>query len=94
MECPRARGHRDWDRGVGLCTCAALRDHRVNDHVLGFLRALKAVAWGFLGLRKNSEHGDDAARLTPGRLILAAVLATAVFVAVLLLIIRIVTAQV
>lgn len=57
-----------------------------------FLRTLKTVAWGFLGLRKKSGHDDDAAKLTPGHLILAGLLATAVFVLALIIIVKLVTA--
>jgi hypothetical protein len=57
-----------------------------------FLRTLKTVAWGFLGLRKRSGHDDDAAKITPGHLILAGLLAGAIFVAVLIIIVSLVTA--
>lgn len=57
-----------------------------------FLRTLKTVAWGFLGLRKRAGHDEDVARMTPGHLLLAGVLATVVFVLVLIGIVRWVTA--
>lgn len=57
-----------------------------------FLRTLKTVAWGFLGLRKRAGHDDDAAKMTPGHLILAGLLATVIFVLVLIGIVRLVTA--
>lgn len=57
-----------------------------------FLRTLKTVAWGFLGLRKKAGHDDDVAKMTPGHLILAGVLATVVFVLVLMGIVSLVTA--
>lgn len=56
-----------------------------------FLRTLKTVAWGFLGLRKRAGQDDDAARMTPGHLILAGLLATAIFVLVLIGIVSMVT---
>lgn len=30
-----------------------------------FLRSIKAVAWSFLGVRKNSEFQEDMASITP-----------------------------
>ena len=57
-----------------------------------FLRTLKTVAWGFLGLRKGAGHSDDVSKLTPGYLILAGLLAGVIFVGVLILIVRLVTA--
>lgn len=57
-----------------------------------FLRTLKTVAWGFLGLRKKSGHDDDAAKMTPAHLILAGLFATAIFVLTLIVIVNLVTA--
>ena len=56
-----------------------------------FLRTLKTVAWGFLGLRKGAGHDDDVSKLTPGYLILAGLFAGVVFVGALILIVRLVT---
>jgi len=49
---------------------------------------MKAVLWGLLGVRKGEGSRDDAARLNPVHLIVAGVLAAAVFVLGLLLIVR------
>ncbi|WP_459616487.1 DUF2970 domain-containing protein [Bordetella sp. 2513F-2] len=54
----------------------------------GFVRVMKAVLWGLLGVRKGEGSRDDAARLNPVHLIVAGVLAAAVFVLGLLLIVR------
>lgn len=64
----------------------------MNEPRPGFLRTLKTVAWGFLGLRKRSGYDDDFSRLSPGHLILAGLLAGAVFVGVLILVVSLVTA--
>jgi hypothetical protein len=53
----------------------------------GFLRTLKAVAWGFFGVRKNIDHAKDT-KLDPFHIILAGLIAAAVLVIGLLLIIR------
>lgn len=51
-----------------------------------FKQTLKAVAWGFFGVRKRSDQAKDAEKISPGYLIIVALLATAVFVAVLLVV--------
>lgn len=53
-----------------------------------FLQTLKAVAWGFFGVRKNSDHAQDTKTLDPFHVILAGLFAGAVLVVGLLLIIR------
>jgi hypothetical protein len=47
-------------------------------------RTLKAVAWSFLGIRKDSEYQEDLGRLNPLHVILAALLAVAVLVGALI----------
>lgn len=49
-----------------------------------FLQTMKAVAWGMLGIRKGKGHQEDFSRLNPLHLILAGLLATAVFVLALI----------
>jgi hypothetical protein len=46
-------------------------------------RTIKAVAWSFLGIRKNSEYQQDLGRLNPLHVIVAALLAVALFVGAL-----------
>ena len=53
-----------------------------------FLRSLRTVAWGFLGVRKNSEYKDDLAQVNPFHLIIAALLGALFFIGTLLLIVR------
>jgi hypothetical protein len=47
-------------------------------------RTIKAVAWSLLGIRKNSEYEQDLGRLNPLHVIVAALLAVALFVAALM----------
>ncbi|MCY1546142.1 hypothetical protein D9M68_821210 [compost metagenome] len=49
---------------------------------------MKAVAWGFFGVRKGAGHREDIARLNPVHVIVAGLLAAALFVTVLVLIVR------
>jgi Protein of unknown function (DUF2970) len=43
-------------------------------------RTVKAVAWSFLGIRKNSEYQEDLGRLNPLHVIAAALVGVALFV--------------
>ncbi|MGH8332966.1 MAG: DUF2970 domain-containing protein [Pseudomonas sp.] len=63
-----------------------LRD--VSQRKLSFLQTLKAVAWGFFGVRKGSGYREDVAKLNPVHVIVAGLLAAAVFVVVLVTIVR------
>lgn len=53
-----------------------------------FLRTMGAVLWSFFGVRKSSEHARDAEQLNPVHVIIAGVLAAALFVLILILIVR------
>jgi hypothetical protein len=52
---------------------------------LNFLQTLKAVAWGFFGVRKGKGYHEDIAKLNPVHLIIAGILAAVIFVVVLVL---------
>lgn len=62
--------------------------HKLSQRKLNFLQTLKAVAWGFFGVRKNKGHQEDVAKLNPVHLIIAAIISTLVFVVGLVLIAR------
>jgi hypothetical protein len=53
-----------------------------------FLRTLRSVAWAFFGVRKSSEYERDVQQLNPIHLIIAGLLAAAVFIGVLIMIVR------
>jgi hypothetical protein len=54
------------------------------------LVVIKTVLSAFLGIRKRSQHEQEAVRLTPGQIIVTGVLAAAVFVASLMLLVRLI----
>lgn len=56
------------------------------------LRTVKAVAWGFFGVRKNSAYQEDIARLTPLHIVLVGLVAVALFVGALILLVKYVVA--
>lgn len=47
---------------------------------LSFLQTVKAVAWSFLGIRKRAGYEQDVQRLNPVHVILAGLIAAALFV--------------
>lgn len=55
----------------------------ISRRKLNFFQTLKAVAWGFLGVRKGKGYSEDTSTLNPVHLILAGLLAAAAFVIIL-----------
>ena len=58
-----------------------------------FLRTFQAVAWSFFGVRKGAEYEKDVAQLNPLHVIVAGVIAAALFVVALVLVVRFVIAS-
>lgn len=56
---------------------------------LSFGATMKAVFWSFFGVRKRKDYEDDSANLNPVHLIIGGLLGAAVFVAMLVLVVRI-----
>ncbi|WP_244814536.1 DUF2970 domain-containing protein [Caballeronia sp. Lep1P3] len=54
----------------------------------GFLKLLKAVFWSFFGVRRRADLESDAAQLNPLHLIAAGVIGAALFIGLLLVIVR------
>ena len=48
-----------------------------------FLRSLRLVAWGFLGVRKNSEYQRDLEQVNPFHVILAGIIGVLLLVLLL-----------
>ncbi|KOF52521.1 MULTISPECIES: DUF2970 domain-containing protein [unclassified Achromobacter] len=55
---------------------------------LSFVQTVKAVAWAFFGVRKGAGYREDIARLNPVYVIVAGLLAAALFVTALVFIVR------
>jgi hypothetical protein len=53
-----------------------------------FVQTLKAVAWSFFGVRKSSEYEKDVSQLNPVHVIVAGILAAALFVVGLIVLVR------
>lgn len=59
----------------------------------GFGATMRAVFWSFFGVRKRKDYERDAANLNPLHLIVAALLGVALFIGVLVLLVRIAVAR-
>jgi hypothetical protein len=59
--------------------------HQRKGSVLG---TVKAVLWGFLGVRRNTDYQKDVARLNPVHLIVVGIVMALVFVLSLILIVN------
>jgi amino acid transporter len=58
-----------------------------------FGATLRAVFWSFFGVRKGRDYAHDAANLNPVHVIVAALIGVAIFIGVLVLLVRIAVAQ-
>lgn len=54
----------------------------------GWLRALKAVAWAFFGVRNSREYHKDLSELKPHHLIIAGLIGGLLFILALVFIVR------
>lgn len=58
-----------------------------------FLATMKAVFWSFLGIRKKSDYEQDAAQLNPVHVVIAAVIGALIFIATLVIVVKMVVAK-
>jgi hypothetical protein len=58
-----------------------------------FLDVIKTVAFGALGVRRRSDHERGAARIKPIYIIVAGIIAAALFILTLITVVRIVVAS-
>jgi hypothetical protein len=54
---------------------------------------MKAVFWSFFGVRKRKDYEHDAANLNPVHVIIGALIGVAVFIGVLLFVVRLAVAK-
>ncbi|MFG6440693.1 DUF2970 domain-containing protein [Roseateles sp. LKC17W] len=52
------------------------------------IQTISAVAWSFFGVRRGRDHENDMAKLNPVHVIIAGLLGAALFVLVLVLVVR------
>lgn len=53
-----------------------------------FIQTMRAVAWSFFGIRRSADHANDVDKLNPVHLVIAGVIGAAVFVTLLVLLVR------
>ena len=58
-----------------------------------FLYSLRAVFWSFFGLRRKSDFDTDSAKLNPVHIVIAALIGVAVFIGLLITIVKLVVAK-
>jgi hypothetical protein len=58
-----------------------------------FFATMKAVFWSFFGVRKKSDYEQDAAQLNPVHVLIAGVIGALIFIATLVIIVKIVVAK-
>ena len=58
-----------------------------------FGATMKAVFWSFFGVRKKSDYEKDAAQLNPVHVLLAGVIGALIFIATLIMIVKMVVAK-
>ena len=52
------------------------------------LQTFRAVAWSFFGIRRSADHAQDMQKLNPVHVIVAGVVSAALFVLLLVLLVR------
>lgn len=58
-----------------------------------FAQTMKAVAWSFFGVRKSTEFEKDANQINPIHVVIAGIVAAAIFVIGLVLLVRLVVSS-
>ena len=66
---------------------------QVTRRKMSFGATMKAVFWSFFGVRKRQDYENDAAQLNPVHVIIAGLIGAALFIAVLIFIVRLVVAK-
>jgi Protein of unknown function (DUF2970) len=51
-------------------------------------QTMRAVAWSFFGVRRSAGYQDDVQRLNPVHVVVAGIVGAAIFVALLVLLVR------
>jgi hypothetical protein len=65
----------------------------MNSGRVSFFRAVQAVLWSFIGLRKNSEGQEDMAKLNPFHVVVVGISLALIFVVGLIALVNWVVAQ-
>lgn len=66
-------------------------NERTGDERSTVRRVAAAIFWSFLGIRRGSDYDSDVARITPVQAIAGGIVGAALFVALLLTVVHVVT---
>jgi hypothetical protein len=66
---------------------------QVTQRKASFAATMKAVFWSFFGVRKKRDYEQDAAQLNPVHVIIAGLIGAALFIAILVMIVKLVAAK-
>jgi hypothetical protein len=67
-------------------------EKQVTRRKSSFAATMKAVFWSFFGVRKKRDYEQDAAELNPVHVIIAGLIGAALFIAILIIIVKMVVA--
>ncbi len=68
-------------------------ENQKRSSIMMFLISMRAVLWGFLGVRKRSGQDADMASVTFVHIVLAGILSAVIFMTILLFIVKAVVAN-
>jgi hypothetical protein len=66
---------------------------KASERKASFGATMKAVFWSFFGIRKRSDYEKDSASLNPVHVIIAGLIGVALFIGVLIMLVRIAVSQ-
>ena len=69
------------------------KDEQTPAKTATFGATMKAVFWSFFGVRKRRDYEHDAANLNPIHVIVGALIGVALFIGILVLVVRMVVAK-
>ena len=67
--------------------------NRQKEQKASFGATMKAVFWSFFGVRKRKDYEHDAANLNPIHVIVGGLIGVAIFIGILLFVVRMVVAK-
>ena len=53
-----------------------------------FIQTLRAVGWSFFGVRRSADYAQDVAKLNPVHVIIAGIIGAALFVVLLVMLVK------
>ncbi|MES2323179.1 MAG: DUF2970 domain-containing protein [Pseudomonadota bacterium] len=66
---------------------------KASERKASFGATMKAVFWSFFGIRKRSDYEKDSASLNPVHVIIAALIGVAVFIGMLVMLVKVAVSQ-